>query len=122
MPVNTCHTGNNNNYNLLSQRKYKNQEVIRLNKGFATDVPTQRGNYQIPPRPRTQQKAEFSSPYIHRTNKFVDVNARPAQKSYESPKTNMRFLESVTKIYERSGRADLADGLKNSITKAKQTI
>ena len=35
---------------------------------------------------------------------------------------NMKFLESVTKIYEQSGRGDLASGLKNSISKAKQTI
>ena len=34
----------------------------------------------------------------------------------------MKFLESVTKIYEQSGRGDLANGLKNSITKAKQSI
>jgi hypothetical protein len=34
----------------------------------------------------------------------------------------MKFLESVTKIYEQSGREDLAMGLKNSISKTKQRI
>ena len=34
----------------------------------------------------------------------------------------MKFLESVTKIYEASGRGDLANALKNSISKAKQSI
>ena len=64
-----------------------------------------------------QSKTEFSSPYVRRTNNFV----KPEIKNEET-KQNMKFLESVTKIYERSGRGDLADGLKNSISKAKQTI
>ena len=64
-----------------------------------------------------QAKKEFTSPYIQRKNNFV----QPEMKK-EQPKTNMKFLESVTKIYENSGRGDLANGLKNSISKAKQTI
>jgi len=31
----------------------------------------------------------------------------------------MRFLESMAKIYEKSGRVDLAHGLQNNIMKAK---
>ena len=64
-----------------------------------------------------QPKKEFTSPYIKRTNNFVQQGTKNNQ-----PKQNMKFLESVTKIYEQSGRRDLADELKNSITKAKQTI
>ena len=34
---------------------------------------------------------------------------------------NVKFLESMAKIYERSGRVDLANGLANNIKKAKTT-
>ena len=37
-------------------------------------------------------------------------------------KNNMNFLESVSKIYEQSGRGDLATEIKQSISKAKQSI
>ena len=43
-----------NQYQKSTQNPYKNQEVIRLNKGFTTDTQTLRG--QIPPRPKMQQK------------------------------------------------------------------
>ncbi len=35
---------------------------------------------------------------------------------------NVKFLESMAKIYERSGRVDLANGLTNNIKKAKNNI
>ena len=105
-----------NQYQKSTQNPYQNQEVIRINKGFSTDVQPQ-GNYQIPPRPKMVKKTEFSSPYIQRKN-----NSFNSEITKTEPQQNMKFLESVTKIYERSGRGDLANGLKNSISKAKQTI
>ena len=89
-----------------------------MNKGFTTtDTQTLRGNYQIPPRPKMQSRSEFSSPYIHRTNNFV----KPEVKNEET-KRNMKFLESVTKIYEQSGRKDLAQGIKSNLSKQKIAI
>lgn len=35
---------------------------------------------------------------------------------------SMKFLESMTKIYEKNGRADLAQGLKTNMKKAKQNL
>lgn len=103
-----------NQYQKSTQNPYKNQEVLRMNKGYnGVEIP--KGNFQIPPRPKTMQKPEFASPYIKKTSNFIDVNAKKEQ-------PNMKFLESVSKIYERSGRGDLANELKNSISKAKQTI
>lgn len=102
-----------NQYQKSTQNPYKNQEVIKIDEIRNTSNET----FKIPPRPRMQEKQAFSSPYIQRKTNLVNSNYIK-----EQPKQNMRFLESVTKIYERSGRADLADGLKNSITKAKQTI
>ena len=105
-----------NQYQKSTQNPYKDQEVIRINKGFSTDTQL-KGNFQIPPRPKMQQNKEFSSPYIKRINNFVNQNT-----VNKETKHNMRFLESVTQIYERSGRGDLASELKNSISRAKQNI
>lgn len=105
-----------NQYQKSTQNPYKNQEVIKMNNSYTSDI-TPKGNYQIPPRPKMERKSEFTSPYIQRTNNLVGRDIVS-----DIPKTNMKFLESVTKIYEQSGRSDLADGLKNSISKAKQTI
>ena len=102
-----------NQYQKSTQNPYKNQEVIRINKGFSTDTQL-KGNFQIPPRPKMQQNKEFTSPYIKRANNFINQN--PIN---EQSKQNMKFLESVTKIYERSGRSDLADEIKNSLTKTR---
>jgi len=104
-----------NQYQKSTQNPYKNQQVLKMNKNYS-DIELPRGNYQIPPRPRNIQKPEFSSPYIKKTNNFIDTNIKK-----EQPK-NMKFLESVSKIYENSGRGDLAFELKNSISKAKQSI
>lgn len=41
--------------------------------------------------------------------------SRPAASNIDS----MKFLESMTKIYEKNGRSDLAQGLKSNIKKAK---
>ena len=104
-----------NQYQKSTQNPYKNQEVIKINEIRNASNDT----FKIPSRQRNeiQQKQAFSSPYIQRKTNLVNSDYIK-----EQPKQNMKFLESVTKIYERSGRADLADGLKNSITKAKQTI
>lgn len=103
-----------NQYQKSTQNPYKNQEVIKIN-----EIRNTNDTFKIPSRQRSeiQQKQAFSSPYIQRKTNLVNSDFIK-----EQPKQNMKFLESVTKIYERSGRADLADGLKNSITKAKQTI
>ena len=34
---------------------------------------------------------------------------------------SMKFLESITKIYEKNGRSDLAKGLKDNLRKAQLT-
>ena len=105
-----------NQYQKSTQNPYKNQEVIKMGSDFSRNL-GQQVNNSAPIRPRAQQRNEFNSPYIQRVNNFV----KPEIKNQEA-KQNMKFLDSVTKIYERSGRGDLANGLKNSISKAKKTI
>ena len=108
-----------NQYQRSTQNPYKNQEVIKINKEFSNNIPKKvdnsRDSFQIPPRP-TLPKKEFSSPYIQRPSTKTEYIKRP-----QKP-TNMKFLESVTKIYEDSGRKDLANGLKTSIAKTKTKL
>ena len=86
-----------------------------MNKDF-----TSRDSFQIPPRPKMQQvkpkqtKIEFTSPYIQRKTNKIEYTPKK-----ENSANNMKFLESVTKIYEQSGRNDLAQGLRNSMSRIK---
>jgi len=133
-----------NQYQKSTKNPYLDQEVIRIKKdltpsnnrlGAQREIPKE--NFTIPPRPRMQQVStspqrtlqmapqaplrtqNATSPYIQRPNNKLETIA--AQK--QTIKTeNFRFLESVSKIYEKSGRKDLAMELKNSMMKAKQSI
>ena len=102
-----------NQYQKSTQNPYLDQEVIKINKDFTSNIP--QGNFQIPPRPRKTTQTNFSSPYIQRKNNKVSYSEKTIDKSGST-----KFLESVTKIYEQSGRRDLATGLKNSMSKIKQ--
>lgn len=46
-------------------------------------------------------------------------NSKASQRVQESDLDSMKFLESITKIYEKNGRADLAKGLKDNLRKAQ---
>ncbi len=102
-----------NQYQKSTQNPYKNQEVIKIKREYTDEIPME--NTIIPRRPRLDGAA-FSSPYIQKSAPKVQQSA-PLKKE-----TNMKFLESVTKIYEQSGREDLANGLKNSISKARTKV
>ena len=103
-----------NQYQKSTQNPYLDQKVIKINKDFTSSIP--QGNFQIPPRPKKPAQIN-TSPYIQRKNNKIDYIPKTNEKS-----SSTKFLESVTKIYEQSGRKDLANGLKNSISKAKQSI
>ncbi len=110
-------------YQKSTQNPYKDQPVIKMNQTQSFSMP--KGSFQIPPKNEfknnlqtikrpTQTVQANTSPYIQRPSKKLNTQ----QKMYTKP-NSMKFLESVTKIYEQSGRADLADELKNTITKTK---
>ena len=103
-----------NQYQKSTQNPYKNQEVIKIN-----EIRNTNDTFKIPSRQRSeiQQKQAFSSPYIQRKTNLVNSDFIK-----EQPKQNMKFLESVSEIYKRSGRGDLALELKNSISRAKEKI
>ena len=100
------------------------QEVIRLNKepnrqteqaSIALQNMVQKRAVQT--LPKKAPVSEFKSPYIQKPFNAKTTSSTAVQKT-----KNMKFLESVTKIYEQSGRGDLANGLKSSMTKAKRSI
>ena len=102
-------------YQKSTQNPYKNQRVLKMNnvnKDFTQKV-YQNDDFKIPSRLKKQTNENFSSPYIKKPQSAV--NYVPQGKKANS----MKFLESVTKIYEQSGRSDLANGLKNSMSKLK---
>ncbi len=105
-----------NQYQKNNENPYKNQDAIKINKDFVS-----KDSFQIPPRPKAQRpatvhkaKSEFTSPYIKRTSGKVEYTPKLEPKA-----SNMKFLESVTKIYEQSGRDDLARELRSSMLKIK---
>ena len=103
-------------YQKSSQNPYLDQQVLKMKKENTSSF-QENGNFQIPPRPKAFQRSE----YIQRPKTTVQLK-KPVNSNVSKNQTNMKFLESVTKIYEQSGRGDLANELKNSIIKAKQSI
>ncbi len=111
-------------YQKSNENPYKDQQVIKMNK--TRDFSTPKGNFQIPPKSEFKNNLQTikrqnntiqqnTAPYIQRPSKKINGQT----KMYTKP-NNMKFLESVTKIYEQSGRVDLADELKNTMTKSKR--
>ena len=50
---------------------------------------------------------------------LINNHRTPAVKSTPSDLDSVKFLESITKIYEKNGRTDLAKGLKENLRKAQ---
>ena len=73
--------------------------------------PTQQVSYQ-------KRVAKPTSNYVSRVQKPQAPSAPKQSASVE----NIKFLESVTKIYEQSGRVDLAQGLRAGISKRKSVV
>ena len=77
-------------------------------------------------KPQPQSSANLYQRRIQKpASKYVSQPqgkvAPPAKKQGASVE-NIKFLESVTKIYEQSGRKDLAQGLKAGINKRKSAV
>ena len=105
-----------NQYRKSNQNPYPNQEVIKMNSSL-NNLTIPEGSFKIPPRPKKEVSPKQSNIYMQKTQ---NVANNPIINKENT--TSLQFLESVTKIYEQSGREDLAMGLKNSISKTKQKI
>ena len=60
-------------------------------------------------------------PSVEFSSRVQSTPSKPVQKQGASVE-NIKFLESVTKIYEQSGRKDLAQGLRAGINKRRTTV
>lgn len=71
---------------------------------------------QIATQMATQKLAQKTSPNF--SSNTATNTTRPRTTNIDS----MKFLESMTKIYEKNGRTDLAQGLKTNMIKAKSNM
>lgn len=65
---------------------------------------------------------EMNSPIRPKAPSVVHSSIKPqtpVSVAADNNTDSMKFLESITKIYEKSGRADLAKGLKDNLQKAR---
>lgn len=74
------------------------------------------------PYQKRAQKPVYNSQYVSRPQAKAPSNVPKAPKAQGASVDNIKFLESVTKIYEQSGRGDLAQGLRVSINKNKTAV
>ena len=79
-------------------------------------------------KPLTSASAPLKQGYANSLNTTVNSPIAPTMPKINNQKTlpqsdldSMKFLESITKIYENSGRADLAKGLKDNLRKAQMS-
>ena len=105
-----------NAYQRESQNPYEAQETMhfhnpRLRNYLDTSVQTTPITQTVA---RTQQMNTVTQPQIKKMT--TPVNTAPVNQSNPNI-DNLKFLESMTAIYEKSGRHDLARGLKASLNK-----
>jgi hypothetical protein len=107
-------------------REYQNSQVSPYKNSSGLQA---KGNYTASglskPKPFTKVPSSpiLSKPSSARTNTLV----RPAVGNGEMIKAksnvdSMKFLETMAKIYERNGRADLAQNINSSIAQGRQNI
>jgi len=105
--LNTYQKSQGNPYSAASaQKPYANTPQTAPTQKHFTTSPVQRA--------RTQAGAPTGTPVAQQRQR----SAAPRATHIDS----IKFLESVTKIYEQNGRKDLASGLKASLDKSKSKI
>ena len=82
-------------------------------RSYATQAPQEMVT-QLASRPAQAQSVAMAQPQVKKMT--TPVNSAPVNQSNPNV-DNLKFLESMTAIYEKSGRHDLARGLKASLNK-----
>lgn len=121
----------NNNLASLNATRPAHQGMAETNYGLKAYQNGTRSPYSSPeiqrPRPTVAQartnttpaaQALHSSPVMQKTIQKQAVNPAQMQRPKTTNIDSMKFLESMTKIYEKNGRSDLAQGLKSNMKKA----
>ncbi len=125
----------------IIERAAKNIQEISAKRNAATATATQSnavaqtyalGQYQNSQKNPYTTRPKTSSPFVNtyekrETVKPVKASVLKVQEDLAQQKANvslqnLKFLESVTKIYEQSGRSDLASGLRSGVVKRKSIV
>ncbi len=114
------------NYALNSYNKAQNKNPYTNNvrKGTTLNQPLRKvSSPMTPERPKySTPKKNIANQYKNMQN-FATTNAiKKADTKANVNMDNLKFLESVTQIYEKSGRKDLAQGIKSNLSKSKVAI
>jgi len=109
-----------NNYGLRAYQNgtkspYASPEIKRQRPLAATQVPSV--NLQQVANNMNLRQAP-PNPMQNTIQKTAPINTKSQSANIDS----MKFLESMTKIYEKNGRSDLAQGLKSNMKKAKMNL
>ncbi len=114
------------NYALNSYNKAQNKNpyVNNVRKGTTLNQPQRKVS-----SPMTPERPKYSAPKKNITSQYKNIQnlatTNAIKKADTKPNMNMdnlKFLESVTQIYEKSGRKDLAQGIKSNLSKSKVAI
>lgn len=110
-----------NAYKKENQNPYEQEPVTyhnpRLQQYVSPLTRQQRNMAAFAPQVQALQQAVATAPVQQPVKKHTTpVNTAPVNQSNPNI-DNLKFLESMTAIYEKSGRHDLAQGLKASLTK-----
>jgi len=106
-----------NAYKKENQNPYE-QEVMQIHnprlRSYSNNLMSE--TVQTPAQQPMRTNSTITAP--RETVKRTAVQAKPVQAAQSNPNLdNIKFLESMTAIYEKSGRHDLAQGLKSSLMK-----
>ena len=106
-----------NAYQRESQNPYEEQEAMHFHnprlRSYVSPAPRSESATQTISRPQPQVST-VTQPQVKKMT--TPVNTAPVNQGNPNI-DNLKFLESMTAIYEKSGRHDLARGLKASLSK-----
>lgn len=99
---------------------------IARRKPLSSNAPVKRPTMKSQPVTSASAPLKQSLPSIAQNNMNSPIKPqtpkmRQRNASTPSDLDSMKFLESITKIYEKSGRTDLAKGLKDNLRKAQMS-
>lgn len=105
-------------YQQGTRSPYATPEIQRPRPAVQPSVPANNANLRPQNQNIAQNLTQNTMPNTNTIQKTAPVGTRPKSSNIDS----MKFLESMTKIYEKNGRSDLAQGLKTNMKKAKMKL
>ncbi len=107
------------NYGLRSYQDSQRRPDMVQKRSTSTFAKTSSASYS---------RQSDSTPAKAASNTLLKTRPKSVAQQRKMPPTSphgvdsVKFLESMTKIYEKNGRADLAAGLRNNLRKAQQSL